>query len=109
MRKLRRTHPVPLAQIVPKVLGELGLDGTALILRIAGRWEEVVGVEAARHARPHLIQAGVLEVRVDSSVWCQELQLQRARILGGLRRIFGEEAPQELWLRLGPLGIDSLP
>jgi len=51
MRKPRRTHPVPLARIVPKVLGDLGFDETALILRIAGRWEEVAGVEGARHSR----------------------------------------------------------
>ena len=107
MRKPRRTHPVPLARIVPKVLGDLGFDETALILRIAGRWEEVAGVEGARHSRPHLIRAGVLETMVDSSVWAQELQVQRLQILGELRRIFGEEAPKELWLRLGSPGIDS--
>jgi predicted nucleic acid-binding Zn ribbon protein len=107
MRRTRRTHPVPLARIVPKVLGELGFDETALILRIAGRWEDVVGEEASRHSRPNVIRAGVLEALVDSSVWCQELQVQRPQILGELRRIFGEEAPKELWLRLGSPGIDS--
>jgi len=107
MRKPRRTHPVALARIVPKVLGELGFDDTALILRIAERWEEVAGVEGARHSRPHLIRAGVLEMVVDSSVWVQELQVQRPQILSALRRIFGEEAPKELWLRLGLPGIDS--
>ncbi|HYB12832.1 MAG TPA: DUF721 domain-containing protein [Myxococcota bacterium] len=106
MRKPRRTHPVPLAHIVPKVLGELGFDQTALILRIAGRWAEVVGGEAARHSRPRIIRAGVLETLVDSSTWCQELQLLRPQILVGLQRIFGEEAPKELRLRLGSLGID---
>ena len=107
MRKHRRTHPVPLARIVPKVLGELGFDETALILRISGRWKAIVGGEAAAHSRPHVIRAGVLETLVDSSVWCQELQVQRPRILAELRRIFGEEAPKELWLRLGSPGIDS--
>jgi predicted nucleic acid-binding Zn ribbon protein len=97
---------VPLAQIVPKVLGELGFDETALILRIAACWHEVVGGEAARHSRPRVVRAGVLETLVDSSTWCQELQVQRTQILVALRRIFGEEAPQELWFRLGRPGID---
>ena len=107
MRKSRRTHPVPLSRIVPRVLGELGLDETALVLRITGRWQEIVGPEAARHSRPEVIRAGVLETHVDSSAWCQELQVRRPQIMGELRRIFGDEAPKELWLRLGSLGIDS--
>jgi len=90
VRKRQRTHPVALARVVPKVLDELGFSETALILQIAARWEEVVGGEANRHSRPHVIRAGVLEALVDSSVWCQELQVQRPQILGALRRIFGE-------------------
>jgi hypothetical protein len=54
-----------------------------------------------------VIRGGVLEAIVDSSVWCQELQVKRLEILGELRRIFGDEAPKELWLRLGSPGIDS--
>jgi predicted nucleic acid-binding Zn ribbon protein len=107
MRKPRRTQPVPLARVVPKVLDELGLDETALVLRIAGRWREVAGPEAAHHSRPHRIRGGVLEMLVDSSVWAQELQVQRSQILGELQRIFGEEAPKELWLRLGSPAIES--
>jgi predicted nucleic acid-binding Zn ribbon protein len=107
MKKPRRTHPIPLARIVPKVLGELGFDQTALILRITRRWGEVVGAEASRHSRPDMLRAGVLEVLVDSSVWSQELQVQRPRIMGELRRLFGEDAPKELRLRLGSPAIDS--
>ena len=106
MKRPRRTQPVALARLVPKVLGELGFDETALILRITGRWEEVVGPEASRHSRPDVLRAGVLEALVDSSVWSQEIQVQRARILGELRRIFGEDAPKELRLRLGSPAID---
>jgi predicted nucleic acid-binding Zn ribbon protein len=107
MKRSRRTHPVPLGRIVPRVLGELGFDETALVLRITGCWQEIVGAEAARHSRPEVIRAGVLETHVDSSAWCQELQVRRPQILGELRRVFGDEAPKELWLRLGAPRLDS--
>ena len=83
------------------MLEELGFDGAARILRIAERWEEAVGPEIARHCQPAALRDGMLEATVDSSAWCQELQLQRREILAALRRVAGDDAPAELWLRVG--------
>jgi predicted nucleic acid-binding Zn ribbon protein len=46
----------------------------------------------------------VLEVEVDSSVWCQELQLRIPEILAALRDGVGDDAPARLWLRLSRRG-----
>jgi predicted nucleic acid-binding Zn ribbon protein len=43
----------------------------------------------------------VLEVRVDSSVWGQQLQVRSAEIVAALRELLGEAAPTELRFRLG--------
>ena len=83
------------------MLRELGLDETARVLRIAERWEEALGPELARHCRPQALRGDVLEASVDSSVWCQQLQLRAPEILEGLRRVLGEDAPSKLWLRVG--------
>jgi len=96
-----RRRPRALGDLVPRVLGELGLEGAGALVRVVERWEAVVGPEVARHARPAALRDGALEVSVDSSVWCQELQLQRERILAALRRELGEDAPPALWLRVG--------
>jgi len=96
-----RRRPRSLEDLVPWVLGELGLEGAGALIRIVERWEAAVGPEVARHARPAALRDGALEVAVDSSVWCQELQLHRARILEALRRELGDEAPSALWLRMG--------
>lgn len=101
MRRRRRSEPRPLGALVPQVLGDLGLTETTLVLRILECWEAAVGAEVARHCQPAALRGRVLEASVDSSVWCQQLHLRRPEILAALRRELGDDAPAELWLRVG--------
>ncbi len=100
-RRPRQGRPTALGEMVPRVLAELGLGGASLLQRFAERWETVVGAEAAAHSQPQALRGDVLEARVDSSVWCQQLQLRRPELLAALQREFGDEAPRDLWLRVG--------
>lgn len=84
-----------------RVLDDLGIDGAHAAFEIGDRWEAVVGEEVAHHCRPVSLRGGVLEAVVDSSVWCQQLQMQVPEILEALRLEWGEKAPSELRFRLG--------
>ena len=97
----RRGELEPIGRLVPRVLSDLGLDAPARVVRVAERWEEAVGPEIARHCQPVALRGERLEARVDSSVWCQQLQLRAPEILAALRRTLGEDAPAELWFRVG--------
>lgn len=97
----RRSEPTAVGPVVGRLLGELGLDGTARVVRIAERWEAAVGPEVAAHCRPTRLRGDVLEANADSSVWCHALQMRRREILDALRRELGEQAPRDLWLRVG--------
>ncbi len=99
-RPTRRTRPVSMGELVPRMLDELGLGAAQRVVEIHARWGEIVGPEAARHSRPVLYRDGVLETEVDGSVWSQELGLSRPRILAALRREFGDAAPRDLRFRL---------
>ena len=101
MSRRGRREPRSVGVLVGAVLDDLGLDETAAVLRIADRWEQVVGSEVARHCQPTALRGGVLEVTVDTSVWCQQLKLHRREILVGLQAALGESAPADLWLRVG--------
>jgi len=83
---------------VSRVLSDLGTGAAARAVRIAERWEEAVGREIADHSQPTAMRGDVLEVSVDTSVWCQQLQLRTPEILAALRRVVGEDAPSEVWL-----------
>ncbi len=96
----RRTQPRKIATALEQVLGDLGLDGATAAFRIAELWPEAVGAEVAKHCRPVIVRGGVLEAEVDSSVWCQQLQLQRPQLLAKLRQTLGEDAPSDLRFRV---------
>jgi predicted nucleic acid-binding Zn ribbon protein len=99
----RKSQPTQVKNLVLGVLGDLGLAAAARSYRVGERWEEAVGPQIARHCRPVALRSGVLEALVDSSVWCQELQLQAPQILASLREVLGDEAPTGVRFRVGTL------
>lgn len=101
MRRRGRREPRRVGDVVGAVLDDLGLEGASAVLRLAERWEAIVGPEIARHCQPERLVGSVLEASVDTSVWCQQLQLRRPELLAALRRELGEEAPTDLRLRVG--------
>lgn len=104
MKRRPPTRPVPVAELVPRVLDELGLGEARRALDLARRWPDLVGPEAAAHSEPALLRGAVLEVVVDSSVWAQELKLRQPALLAALRGVLGPAAPSELRLRIGSVG-----
>jgi predicted nucleic acid-binding Zn ribbon protein len=99
--KRGKSQPEAVGGLIAQVLEDLGATAGARVAQIAERWEEAVGPEIARHCRPTGLRGSVLEASVDSSVWCQQLQLQAPSMLEALRATFGDEAPSELWFRVG--------
>lgn len=97
----RKSQPEAIGGVIAQVLEDLGATAGARVARIAERWDEALGPEIAQHCRPTGLRGAVLEVSVDSSVWCQQLQLQAPLMLEALRSTFGGDAPSELWFRVG--------
>ncbi len=97
----RRTRPEPIGELVPALLGDLGLDATRLLTKISEHWPAIVGAAAAPHARPAALRGGTLEVETGSSVWAQTLRLQSPAILEHLEAALGADAPRALWVRIG--------
>jgi predicted nucleic acid-binding Zn ribbon protein len=91
-------------ELVGRVLADLGAGPTARAVRIAEHWAEAVGSEVAGHSRPVAIRGNVLEVAVDTSVWCQQLKLQAPEILAALREVVGDDAPADVWWHVGRAG-----
>lgn len=101
MSRRGRREPRRVGGMIGQVLRELGHRGDTPAMRLAVAWEEAVGPEIAAHAEPCALRGGVLEVRVDSSVRAQQLQLRQAAILEALARDVGEGAPTALRFRVG--------
>lgn len=101
MKPRRRTQPHKIGPALGRVLDDLGLVGPSSAFRIAELWAEAVGPEIASHCRPVSVRGGVLDAEVDSSVWCQQLQMQSPELLERLRETLGEDAPTDLRFRVG--------
>lgn len=103
--------PKSLADALAEALAAHALDLAAPSAAIGDRWEAIVGRDVAAHCQPVGMKAGVLHADVDSSVWCQQLQLRSPEILAALRESMGPAAPTELRFRVGyarrPAGATS--
>ncbi len=98
----RRKRIEGVGAVLGDALRAMEIDRAQPAAEAAESWLEAVGAEVARHSRPVGVKAGVLHVEVDSSVWCQQLQLQTPEILTALRGQMEEgRAPTELRFRVG--------
>lgn len=95
-RRTGRSQPQPLGKLVTRVLEDLGIGGSARIMELVSGWESAVGENVARHCRPIQFREDILEVEVDSSVWCQQLKLQEPELIAALAAQLGDVAPTGL-------------
>ncbi len=69
-----------IGEILPSILNRMGIikgieQGKAVVF-----WENIVGDNIARHAKPFKVKKGILYVEVTSSVWAHELQMMEPEI-----------------------------
>jgi predicted nucleic acid-binding Zn ribbon protein len=95
------SEPTRVGAMVGRVLDDLGFGSARLAMQVQERWADLVGPEATAHSGPEGLRGATLEVRVDASVWGQQLQLRSPEILRALRELLGERAPRELRFRIG--------
>ncbi len=100
-RRSGKNEPESVASALGRALGGFDLDKAQVLDELGQRWSEIVGSEVAAHARPVGRKGEVLHVEVDSSVWCQELQMRVPELLRALRDFAGDAAPTDLRFRVG--------
>lgn len=75
-----------LSDILQGFLRERGFSERLSLYLAYGRWEELVGVEVAKHVRPVRMERGVLYLVADSGVWAQETSFARVAILARMHK-----------------------
>jgi len=91
------------ADLLPRVLDELGLNSTSVALRLLRVWDEAVGPQIAPHCRCDGLRGGVVHAVVSDSAWMQHIQMKKRAILVELNEALGEPLVRELRLRVGPV------
>ncbi len=77
--------------------------------RIWEVWEEAVGPDVARRARPVAFRSGVLHVAVTSSPWMHQLTFLRERFRDELNRRLGSPLVRLVRFRLAPEDAEPEP
>ena len=91
-----------LGSIMGSLLKDLGLEERVKVGRLFSLWDEIVGEQVARHARPVEYRRGILVVSVDSSTWLAELsQYMKPEILKKLRSRAGSLVIKDIKFRMG--------
>ena len=68
---------------------------------IEEKWKIITGEIGFKHSRPVVFRNGVLSVRVDNSVWMQELSMKKRKILKGLQRELGKDKISDIQFKIG--------
>ena len=85
-----KTTPQKAQGILSAALRKHGLDEKIARYNFVLHWAEIVGDELAQVCSPSGITAGVLFVKVPSSVWAQELSFQKSVLINRLNRFLIE-------------------
>jgi predicted nucleic acid-binding Zn ribbon protein len=101
-RKVRPDHWEVPADVLPKVMKQLGLKERLREAEVIDAWAKIVGEFIAAHSAPVALREGVLYVRVLQPALHYELeQISRNDILRKLRRRFGTRLIRTIRFRLG--------
>lgn len=102
MEQARRLAAKSSGQVLPRVLDSIGLDRRRADAEILKAWNHLLDPSIVAHAQPTGLRRGTLFVKVDSSVWLDEIvRYRRKEILDRLQHAFGADLIARLSFRLG--------
>ena len=93
--------PTATADLVSRVLEEIGLSEASVGTRLMRAWNDALGPELSPHCRPEALRRGVIQARVRDSAWMQRLQMERPRILANLCEALPDEHELDIRFRIG--------
>lgn len=101
-RRDRTGGPQPIAAALDGVLRRLGLTEVVERHDLFRDWDERVGRDIARVARPWRVDGDALIVRVSSPAWINELSLRQTELLTRLNADRKSGTVRRLIFRLDP-------
>ena len=98
-----RKSPSTLGEVLGHFLKSSGLKRRIQEQKLLDSWEKAVGLAIAERTQPIGVKNRVLQVRVSSSVWMQQLQFLKGLILQKLHEQAGNHFLQDVRFFLGEM------
>jgi predicted nucleic acid-binding Zn ribbon protein len=107
--RIFRTQPLPpeslatVAEVVPRIMRQLGLENRLWEQALIQEWESLVGPQVAKHTRAGRLERKVLHIFVDHPVWLSDLsRYGQKQIIENLQKRFGADKIKAIRLQLDP-------
>ena len=91
----------PISDVIKNVFERLEKGANSSKEEMELCWKELVGEKGFERSRPVSLKNKILNVRVDSSGWMQELSMQKRQLLKGLKRRLGKDRISEIHFKIG--------
>ncbi|HOP61765.1 MAG TPA: DUF721 domain-containing protein [Spirochaetota bacterium] len=85
----RKKNTVSFSNLVSDIIDDLDLNESFFMERLRERWPEYVGNILSTHSFPDRIFSNILFIRVDHSVYANELSMHQGFILKKVKEDFG--------------------
>ncbi|HWI40739.1 MAG TPA: DUF721 domain-containing protein [Verrucomicrobiae bacterium] len=105
----RRAKPVAVSDLLLEAFRGKPLEKRLKEARVWGLWEQAVGPQVARQARPVKFGDGILTVAVATSPWMHQLSLLKPEIVSRINEAAGETVVGDLFLKHGIMKKEAAP
>lgn len=82
--------------VLKKVISELKLSDKINKAKLFNHWEDIIGEEISKKAKPKRLKKGLLYVSVTTSTWANELNLMSGQIIRKINSYIGEDIVKEI-------------
>jgi hypothetical protein len=97
----RKQGAIPISNVLAGLFAERHWEERLGLHQLFQFWDEVVGKDIARQARPAVIRGSVLWVEVTDSIWMQQLHLQKIMLLATLNSRLPGDGLADIRFRIG--------
>ena len=94
----------PLGALLGQVLGACRKNPDLALHRVWDIWDEALGPQIARNARPTAFKGRLLLVSVSSSAWLQQLRFQKAEMIARVNAALGDARVDDIKFKIGAVG-----
>ncbi len=88
-----------IGSVIGGVIKDLNIGTKLNISNIFNHWEEIVGTQICRKAKPERISRNTLYVSVASSTWANELSMMSSQLISEINSFIGEEVVKRIKFR----------
>ena len=96
-----------IGDILKRVTRKLGIDAKMREQTVFSVWDETVGKQIARHARPAHIRKGRLTVLVENSGYIQEYSFLKKELQKKLNAMTDKDVIKEIIFRIGGKNVKT--